>query len=83
MYVLATNFPLASSRLHINVTLSMQHLDIQKLLDKGLEALSVKETGQLLSRIGLDVFLSAIKERSVSKSQCLYVFTEYWTYLTR
>ena len=38
------------------------------LLDKGLEALSVEETAQLLSRLGLSVFLTAFKERAVSNA---------------
>jgi len=35
-------------------------------LDKGLEALSVQETAQLLSRLGLSVFLTAFKERAIN-----------------
>ena len=38
------------------------------LLDKGLEALSVEETAQLLSRLGLRVFLTAFKDRAVSNT---------------
>ena len=39
------------------------------LLDKGLEALSVEETAQLLSRLGLSVFLTVFKERAVSSAK--------------
>ena len=45
--------------------------EIRPLLAKGLEALSVRETGELLSHLGFHSFLPSFKENSVSNAPLL------------
>lgn len=40
--------------------------ELQPLLERGLDALSVKETGQLLSHLDLDSLVSEFEENDVS-----------------
>ena len=47
--------------------------EMQAVCDRGLEALSVQEMGQLLSHLGLDCFVANFQENDVSALLRFYV----------
>ena len=49
---------------------NMQEPTIRRLASKGLEALSVKETGQLLSRLGAHELAESFQKNAVSNEKC-------------